>query len=255
MKPASNAIFFLFWVSLLSAVVAGVFVMVSMAASFKSFTADDFVSKNYPEGLVVTIKDGKASVNQPEPYMIPVKEETKDKEHPYDNMLVIDTRPETTLETLNSYHSFAVLTKDRIFFAPDNKDGRVFPLTSVKDFTVDKAQAVTLTGKLLSILWIIALPIALIVILMIAVFSLVFHLVASLIGALLVLLVGMVRKTKFAYGDAYKIALYASAPVILFQTAAMLLHIATLPAFLDVFLFIVVLFANLTPKAEPTTVS
>ncbi len=256
MKPTSNAIFFLFWVSVISAIAAGIFISISAFTAFRSFSAEDFVSKNYPEALVVTVKDGKASVNQPEPYMIPANAEMKaDKDHPYDNFLVIDTRPETTLETLNSYKSLAVLTRDRIFFAPDNKDGRVFPLTSIKDATVDKAAAVGFVGKIISVLWIIALPLALFGVLAIAVFSLVFHLIASLIGALLVILVGMVRKNKLQYGDAYKIALYASAPVIFVQTLAMFFHISSLPFFLDVLLFIIVLFANLTPKVDtpPTT--
>lgn len=250
-KPVSNAIFFLFWVSVISALCAMVFISVSAFTTFKSFSANDFVSKNYPEALVVTIKDGKASVNQPEPYMIPANAEMKnDKDHPYDNFLVIDTRPETTLETLNSYKSFAVLTSDRVFFAADNKDGRVFSLTSVKELTVDRNTAVSWVGKLIGILWIVALPLALFGVLAIAVFSLVFHLIASLVGALLVILVGMVRKNKLEYGDAYKIALYASVPVIFVQTLAMFFHVSSLPFFLDVLLFIIVLFANLTPKVD-----
>jgi|CXWL01.1.fsa_nt_gi hypothetical protein len=249
-KNTGNAVVFLLGVSALSAFALVIYISILGITAFSSFSVDDVIAKNYPENLVVTVKDGKASVNQPEPFIIPLEEDMKDTENPYENFLVIDTRPEATVEELNSYNAFAVLTKERVFLASDEKDGRVIPLTSVKDLTVDKTAVSGWAESLLNLLWVIAIPLVLLAIVLITVFSLVFHLVASLIGAVLVIAVGMIRKTKLEYQDAYKIALFASAPVIIMQTIAMFFSIPNLPMFLDTLLFVVIVFANLGPKKD-----
>lgn len=252
-KNTGNAVLFLLCVSFVSSLLLVVYLSIAGLAAFSSFSTTDLVQKIYPADLVVTIKDGIASSNQAEPYTIPLDENMKDKDTPYANLLVIDTRPDVTLETLNSYDSFVVLTKDKIFANADDTEGRVMPLASIKDFTVSKTLAEEWFKTLLNLLWLLALPIALFAIVFIAVFSLVFHLIASLLGALLVMLVAGIRKVKLEYGDAYKIALYASAPIIAIQTVAMFFGMPTLPFFLDVLIFIVILFANLIPNTQAST--
>ena len=78
-KNTGNAVVFLLGVSALSAFALVIYVSILGVTAFSKFSVDDVIAKNYPESLVVTVKDGKASVNQPEPYIIPLEEDMKDK--------------------------------------------------------------------------------------------------------------------------------------------------------------------------------
>ena len=97
----------------------------------------------YPAELVVNIKNGEASTNVQEPYVISLQEVlpqlTEDENA---NLLVIDSQ--ASVENYLKYKSLFLLTKNSLAY-PNSNNSRVgsyevFPLSEIKDsFTIDKS--------------------------------------------------------------------------------------------------------------------
>lgn len=97
----------------------------------------------YPPDLELTIKDGSVSINQPEPYFIPIKKEWFPEEMqkeikiaPIDNVLVIDTQVEPS--EIKKYQTFVLLTKNDLAFMGDTNEIRIQSLEQVDDFTLNQ---------------------------------------------------------------------------------------------------------------------
>lgn len=250
--PFFKVALFMFLVSLLLSVgIVGSFLI--MAVPFlEELKNTDYVAMHYPEGLIVSITDGTASTNVEEPFFIPIPEVDKTEDMPFDHYLVIDTRPDATVEEISGYNAMAILTADRLLFE-DGTDGRILPLKTMENVEITEEKAKEWAGVLMGILSVILIPLALMLLLMIPIFITISHLVASSVGALAVMLIGMIRTVKLSYGEAYKTALVASVPIIIIQTVAYFFGLLTLPFFIDFLIFLAIVAANLendTPIQE-----
>jgi hypothetical protein len=78
-----------------------------------------------------------------------------------------------------------------------------------------------------------------------------FYLFASLFGAVIPLLIAKLRKIRMTYGEAYKVALYATVPIMFLTTVWLFLGLGAFPAFLDTLLFAFLLTLNLKQKNPP----
>jgi len=97
----------------------------------------------YPPELELTIKDGSVSINQPEPYFIPIKKEWFPEEiqkeikmAPIDNVLVIDTQVEPS--EIKKYQTFVLLTKNDLAFMGNANEIRIQSLEQADDFTLNQ---------------------------------------------------------------------------------------------------------------------
>src|SRR3989344_3364074 len=104
---------FTLFLSLVFTVVAG-FLLVPQGVRFVRDNASDLAKKYFPTELVVTIKNGEASVNVPVPYMVPMNpsQDSAFKDTPLKNVLVIDTENEFSRKMFENYQTFSLLTKD-----------------------------------------------------------------------------------------------------------------------------------------------
>jgi hypothetical protein len=252
-RSLGGAVGFLFLVSFITVIAGGGATFLDIGSALAKFAQSNAIEEMYPADLVVTIKDGVATTNVKEPYLIPLKENLQNVP-PYENLLAIDTRADATLSELGSYKAFATLAHDHLIVAGKASEQRIMSLASVKDFTLDKAFVLEASAPFMKFFSVAAIPLVMLLLMILALMTFVYHLLASLIGALLVIVAGKIRKTPLGYGAAYKIALFASAPIMTLATALSFAHIA-LPGLASVCLFVVVVLINLQPvqPASPAT--
>lgn len=173
----------------------------------------DGIAAAYPADLQVTIVNGQASINQPEPYFIKnnIPGETASDTQ---NLLVIDTKDSFTTDEFSKFSTEAVLTKD--FLAVNSKDQvRLMPLDKIKNFTLNKSFVDSVAAKTYPYLT----PIAVFVLIVVAIFLTIGHLftlVYLFIPAFLIWLYGKLMNKTLPYGTSYKVALHAATlPILL----------------------------------------
>ncbi len=203
------------------------------------------MEKHFPADLSVRVQDGIVTTSVQEPYFLPFPKDDKDSTDDPENLLVIDTRSDLTLSEIDAYDSFAVLTRDHLVLTKDKGDRRLYPLSSVKDFTVNKGLASGWWAKVQKFLGIALYPMLVALLVVTILSTAAWHLTASLVGALLVLLIGKLRKNPLSYGDAYKTAVFATGPVLIVSAVGFVIGVPVLPFHLDLLIFILVVFLNL----------
>lgn len=110
--------------------------------STKIKSAMESTVNSYPEDLEVTFKDGKASVNQPEPYMIAFPMGWKDidtsEDSTPDNVVVINTKEEFSISKFREYSTMVLLTENEIVGLKSNNELRIIDIKDFEDTTIDK---------------------------------------------------------------------------------------------------------------------
>jgi hypothetical protein len=234
---------FVFVLTAVSVVVFVLGLLVSIVPDIKSFSGHDFIEKNYPEELVINIKEGVASTNVVEPYYIPsTLEKGKNAQA---NLVVIDTKTDVSLSEITSYDSFVLLTKDHVVLNQPGRETRILPLKSIKELTVSKETTQALVSKFTEFLpWFVAIATIFGTFIGIL-FCFVITLINLLWLSLVTLVVGKVRKIKLTYKQAYTVSLYAFAPVVVVDMISMILRMGSLSFWVTLVLFILVLALNL----------
>lgn len=249
-KSLGGLLGFFFLVALLTSAVVAVPLGIAMIAGVATAETDSFVADYYPENLEITIQDGVASTNQNEPFFVPIPEKDRMSEE-FTNFLVIDTTPDITLETLESYQSVAILTQKNLIVRSEQEQ-RTLSLSDVGNVVINESLVQEWYGKVIGFVKTLVVPVAILMIPLIAGFALFAHAVASLVGALTVMGIALLRKMKITYGEAYKTALFGSVPILIFQTIAYMAGFIVVPFWLSLLLFITVVFVNLGQKnSEP----
>jgi len=103
----------------------------------------------FPETLVISIKDGKASSSSPEPYTVPyfLSPEEQEEGLALDHFLVVDTARQFDIETFKDYRSLIVLN-ETTFAAYDNGKVSVTPLDKAPNVTFDKKDLISAYGRI-----------------------------------------------------------------------------------------------------------
>ncbi|MDQ5981486.1 MAG: hypothetical protein QG570_235 [Patescibacteria group bacterium] len=123
---------------LLSIVITIVFTIFAVPDLLRGlWKIDTEVLNIYPDDLVVTISEGRASINQTEPYVVPLPRHLIPKEieefDNYQNLLVIDTKVGASIEqSLESTSTMAFLSETQIAYK--DIDGRIYT-DSIAPFT------------------------------------------------------------------------------------------------------------------------
>lgn len=168
----------------------------------------------YPDDLEVTIAQGKASINQPEPYFI--------KGQDGKNLVVVDTKSESSISKFREYGAFAMLSATEIIALKDTGTGQlqVMPLPK-EDVVLTKALAVEGQDWLINALpWIFA---------MIILIGAVFLFLANFVGSLIVLFIyalaiwvmSKVCKWNLSYKKSYQVGIHAMTLVSVLSLVAL----------------------------------
>lgn len=241
--------FIAFW-SFIGAVVAVLVIVVQAIPEMGRFSPLTYVESHYPDELVITIEDGIASTNVEEPYVI-VLEGAGSEDGASSSIAVLDTKRDLTLSDISAHDALVVLTKDTVIVKKSEGETRLFPLSEVEDFELDKNKALELAEK--SIYWfkVLIAPVAFLAASFMAAISVVYYLICGLIGALLVMLVGRFCKKQFGFGTAYAIALFAAGPIMLADIVYMLLGNIAFPSTAVFLIFMAVVIANVRKMVGP----
>ena len=214
---------------------------------FQKFKNGDFVERMYPSELVVTIENGVVSTNVEVPYTIPFQSAQEDEPQ---NLLVIDTNPEISLNTINSYDSFLVITSDSLVTKESENDTRIIPLNQIDNLVINKDLARDVVGTLMKFLPLIILLVVIVIMPIITLFIFFASIFPLLLLSLIPLIVARVKGWKIGYKDAFKISLYLLGPVIIVDTLAMLLGITAVSFWITLVIMTIVSVLNLRKPSD-----
>jgi hypothetical protein len=220
------------------------------------------VNRIYPDGLEITIKDGVASTNMQEPILIstdevmnafnlPANLSRVDEFGQYQNILVIDTTRELSLNDVEAYQSWAVLGNNN-FYTHDSEEGiTAQPLRGtpgIQVITESVAQDV-IDGIRPFIVW--GIPVALIVIAVSFVFFFgIFLLALAAPATLVVKLIAKLQGFSISYSGAYAVSLLAMVATTLVGSIAGFFFV-DVPFILELILFCALIIINFKARAVP----
>ncbi len=227
LKPLSWSIKYFFSFTLVLAVISTAVAGWQAVPAVNSFLNNlaPTILKYYPENLEIVIKDGEASSNVPEPYVIQLPPElisswnkAANPNPVPENLLVINT--ETRLvdwKEFQNYKALALLSKDAIVFMDRNGGVRIQPLTAVPNTTINKKEIASMLDGVKPFAK-FAAPI-LVLIIFIGVYSVLsFKLIYLFAAALLIWLIATkFKKLDVGYKKAYQVGLHAMTAALLFE--------------------------------------
>jgi len=177
------------------------------------------LSQAFPDTLAIRLRNGVASVNLPEPIIIPLPPAeaklfnlTADKTgKTMTNFLVIDTREAFSTSDFGNYHSLFLLRKDAL--AGDTGNGvQVNKIPADANVIIDKNAVLSLADKVQIFIYVLApLSVLIIYILGIAFFalSLVPILVIAFLSWLLLLLAAKSKNVRPSFKQVFGVAMHA----------------------------------------------
>jgi len=216
---------------------------------------------SYPNDLTLSIKNGEATINQPEPYIVKtpgyLTNINKSKKPLPENVVVMDTTEPFDLMKFKEHKTISLITKTEIAIVqPDTEEMRIIPLYKFGNIEIDKNWVLNKEKIIVELLpWIMF---SLIPLIYVGIFLGIFvgMLITLFFYALIVWLIFKIKKTDMSYHKSYQIALHASTLIIL-------LSIITAPLgfmnfFIKVLLLGIVVFINFNehptltkPTADP----
>lgn len=243
----ASAGWFLYWIFVICTFVSGTVIAVSLLMHVpltKQFASDlsTDLQNLYPEKLVVTVKDGKLSTNQKEPYSIEFPERWAKalfKEGaPVPHMVTFDTK--ASADSYDAHKTVVFFTKTSAIYPRKtnttyNVDGTQTdklelafqPLSEVQDITVNKEMY---DGVYTAISpWVRAIPSLVITTILLALtvgpfviagFKLLGFLIYLLLATWLVLALATVMSRKMPYWTLYRLTAFASIVPISIATVA-----------------------------------
>ena len=183
------------------------------------------VAKIYPAELKIHFNNGQASINMPEPVIIPLSsldsifkgKIEKNADYPR-NLLVIDTRTDFVLSEFNNYKSLLVLKRDS-FVAMGNKDEVRISEIPKDNIIISGEDVKNFANKIQSVILVVA-PLGVLVIYFFGLFFFLFSLGYLIFIALLAWLFLYVVKRDITFK----------------QSLAVTLHACTLPFLVSIFM-------------------
>jgi len=168
-------------------------------------------SKVVSQVPVITIKDGIASVNEPQPYYIMAPDGN-------DVFIIIDTTG--TVTSLADSNAYALITKTEAIYKENESQTRTFSFANIKDFTLDQAKLnkwlATFQKLFAPVMYFFAIA-----------FSYVYRIIQALIYAATGLLFAKGFKTKIEYPALLRLAVVAVTPAIIINTIATIAGVVT----------------------------
>lgn len=239
--------------SVLFAVISGV-LLVPQGVSFVRNNAPELAKKYFPAELVVTIKGGEASVNVPEPYIIPMNQDAGEQAYQkgvFKNFVVIDTQHEFSQKMFDEYQTFALLTKDEFVTQSTTGQLAIQKLRVVPGISISQESLLAWIETVRSSL-IFAVPIGLVITALITLFGFTLYLIPLFLFALIPFFLAWIKKIPLSYGDAYKMSLYAILPGLVLKDILNASGFLFVPASLNLLMFLLVIALNMRDVEQPT---
>ncbi len=218
---------YLLKLSLIVAVAFAVFFAVASPFINKNFKKGvNEIIKSYPVDLKLTLNNGIASINQPEPYFIQIpnsfkeldnsKYKNKDKKIEVDNFIVINTTEPFSLDKFKSYKTLALMTKNEIILMSDTGGVKVENLSIFGNVEITKEWLQNKVNEVNKTLPWLLIGLTVLVFIGMFVIQLVVSLFSLLIYALIVWGLLKLKGIKVTYGRAYQVAIHTSTIILLF---------------------------------------
>ncbi|MBI4095094.1 MAG: DUF1189 family protein [Candidatus Liptonbacteria bacterium] len=213
-------------VLVLSLVLTAVF-SVRLIPALNAFIANfgPSVLASFPDNLVIELKDGKASSNREGPVVIKIPEAyrgnvlKKGSEVAVENILVVDTESEFTLERFRGASTRLYLTRDSIAFQGERGNLQISRLSDFPNTTLNKERLRSFVRTIERFsLWLSPLMVILLMALFVFLFSLKLSYLAF--AALLVWAFLKLRGADAGYMKAYQIGLHAISVGLVVDTVA-----------------------------------
>lgn len=174
---------------------------------------------SYPEDLVLSVKNGNASINRPEPFIVKIPNyliDDSNSKPAVDNLIVVNTTEPFSLDKFMTYSTFSLLTKTELITRqPDNGEMRIMPLSKFGNFEITKTWLLDKEVMLMKILpWAIF---SLIPLVYLGIFIGIFvgSLIILFLYALIAFIIFKIKKIDITYKKSYQVALHASTILII----------------------------------------
>ena len=228
-------------------------------------TINDFLEQGrqiYPDDLIITSKDGKLSINQPEPYLIPFPDisnlDQSDMPEPdmqIENLVVFDSNG--TLDDLENYKTLFLVNESNVLARGENKI-EVYPLKDIPEGQITKTEINKIFSQIEQIA--VYVPYAIVTLLFIAVvvYYIGFRLAYLLFLALVLLGVGKIQKLDLDYKKYYQIGIHTmTLPLIVDVIVNLLNTPIELPFwfFMLNFIFGIIVVSSLKKQPEVETIT
>lgn len=180
--------------------------------------------ESYPADLVLSVKNGVASINKPEPYIVTLDKKIKDgfnknQKVSYDNIVVIDTKTPFSLEQFQKYSSFILLTKTELISVKDSSGSiQIMPLSKFGNFEISKAWLLEKESWFFNILPKIILAIVPLIYIILFLMNFSGTLLVVFLYAFMIWLMSKVAKVELSYKKSYILGLHLATPIIIFNT-------------------------------------
>jgi len=184
--------------------------MIIMHKSLAEFVRNE-APKMISQVPVFTIKDGIASIDEPQPYYIT----TPDSNEVF---VIIDTTG--TVTSLADSNAYALITKTEAIYRENETQTRTFSFANIKDFTLDQAKLNKWLATFQKLFVPLMYPFAL-------AFSYGYRIIQALIYAAVGLLFAQGFKTKIEYPAMLRLAVVAVTPAIIINTVVTLAGVVT----------------------------
>jgi hypothetical protein len=198
-----------------------------------------------PPDLQVTITHGQASINKPEPYIIPIPEKFRGKDPHLDtNLLVIDTTKPFDPTTFYSYKTVGMLTKEYLVVQKNDSSVSFNSIKNVPDQVISRSIVRSWIEKVrpyVPFLLILGFVLGFIAFFVAIVISKMF---ALLIYSFIAWIIIKTRKMPLSYGQIYRLGLYVMGTVIILNVLGFLIGVV-LPWYVNMLIFLLFLFLNL----------
>jgi len=245
---------FVTFISILSAIFISVFLLPKIMFLTSKETFVNAINR-FPADLEITVKDGIATSNAKEPYIVNLSQEFKkifgDDFKSADTAvknnsvaLIIDTKNTYSLDSFKEYPNFILLTKTALVSKNINQGKTTInDLKDVSDLTINKASLLSWESSARPYVWLIT-PIFILGAFLVNMFIFCLYLLILFAAALLILLMAKLMKFEAGYAYSYRMALHAVTLPIIFEAIFMVFSFP-IPRFVPTLILIIVVYFNL----------
>ncbi len=208
----------------ISVIVALVFAIVfAIASPFISRGLKDGLGEvlgMYPNNLTISIQNGSATINQPEPYFIKVSKSMGDlkdeeaKKSAIENLIVINTSEPFNIDKFKSYNTLALLTKNEVVMMSNSGEIKIEKLSIFGNVEITKTWLENKENKAHKIMPWAFVGMTLLVFGGMLSFEFIGGLIVMLFYALIVLGLLKLKGYGVSYKRAYQISIHAATLVL-----------------------------------------
>jgi hypothetical protein len=254
-KPFFYSIKYYLLFSLIVSVVFGSILFVKFLPTAKLIVEKgNQLSNYYPQGVEVVIKDGKASTNIPEPYLIKMPEDLKQEDGKMvpENILVIDTKNKFSLEEFNNYKTLTLLTADSFVYENEQNGIMIRQFKDVKDFKINKSIVDGFMNKIKPY-FTIFYPLSAVAILFFTFMVSTAKLIYLLFGGLVLWMIFKIRDIKIDYKKSYQLGVHLATLIVVIDLILTILAVQFHIPFFSTILLIIISFVNIRKESQKNT--